>query len=353
MSPKPASRSTRRTRRPQHATIRDVARAVGASISTVSAALNGTDYVSAAMRAKIEAAVQQLQYRPNDLARGLRLRRTHTLAIVVPDLSNSFYAEIVRGMKDYTAAANYTVLVGDSRERWAEEKLFLEMLHRRRVDGVVRVPAGDGNASQAAQVLGTIPVVYADRYPEADHPVAAWVGVDNARAAMDATQYLISLGHRRIAIISGPTTTRTAAERLEGYQRALRGIGAMHKEYIRNGELDMAGGARQAIELLTQAKPPTAIFCANNTMTLGALEAIQQLGRACPREISLLGFDDFAWSTLLRPRLTMVRQPAREIGMTAGRMLIDTIEERTRNRATQTLPTQLMVRDSCAPPLRP
>lgn len=341
-------KAAQRARRP---TIRDVAKAAGASVSTISAALNGTDYVSVDMRARINKAIERLQYRPNDLARSLRLQRTHTLAVVVPDLSNSFYTEMVRGMKDYANAVNYTLLIGDSREHWSEERSYLDLFHRRRVDGVIRIPSMDDTGGEAGPLLGDIPVVYADRFPHADDACVACVGVDNIRAAYDATRYLISLGHRRIAIISGPLTARSSADRVEGYRRALRAMRIpLRRDYIRISESEAAGSTRETIELLTNDDRPTAIFCANNTATLGALDAIQQLGMQCPDEISLMGFDDFQWSTLLRPRITMVRQPAREIGMTAARVLIDHIEDRGHVSGDQLLPTQLMLRDSCAPP---
>src|SRR6202050_2900201 len=147
----------------RHVTIREVAKAAGASVSTVSAALNNSDYVSADMRQRIEDAVKNLRYFPNDLARGLRLQKTRSIAIVVPDLSNNFYIELVRGVKDYSASASYTVLIGDSRESWEEERNYLESFHRRRVDGVVRVPAINAIGGRAKSFLGNLPGVYADR----------------------------------------------------------------------------------------------------------------------------------------------------------------------------------------------
>jgi DNA-binding LacI/PurR family transcriptional regulator len=334
-----------------HVTIRDVARMAGASVSTVSAAINKTDYVSAAMRQRIERAIRKLGYRPNDLARGLRLQRTHTLGVVVPDLSNSFYTEILQGMKDYASAAHYTLLIGDSRDHWAEERVYLDTFHRRRVDGVIRIPAVDGHGENASELLGSIPVVYADRFVRSQDPGAGHVGVDNVVSAFDATRYLLSLGHRRIAIISGPETAPTAADRLEGYQRALRSVRvAPLNVLIRIGDNGMVGGHREAIELLTLPERPTAIFCTNNMMTLGAFQAIQELKVLCPEQVSLLGFDDFYWAPLLRPPVTMVRQPAREIGMAAARLLIERIEGRAMNGNEQILSTQLMVRQSCSPP---
>jgi DNA-binding LacI/PurR family transcriptional regulator len=162
------------------------------------------------------------------------------------------------------------------------------------------------------------------------------------------------LGHRRIAIITGPLTTRSSADRVEGHRRAMRALHVpLRRDFIRVVDFETASGARAAMDLLTGMGRPTAVFCTNNTLTLGALEAIQQLGMRCPKEVSLLGFDDSNWSTLVRPRLTMVRQPAREIGMTAVQVLIDYIEQRgPRVSADQLLPTQLMIRDSCAPPAR-
>ncbi len=340
---------SKRVRR--HVTIREVAKAVGASVSTISAALNNSDYVSADMRKKIEEAIKQLKYRPNDLARGLRLQKTHSIAIVVPDLSNNFYIELVRGAKDYSASANYTVLIGDSRESWEEERNYLDSFHRRRVDGIVRVPAIDALSGKGKMDLGNLPVVYADRYPLTGDAYVGRVGVDNRRAADSATRYLLSLGHRKMGVITGDASSATSVDRLDGFLQALRSAGIRpDRSMIHQGRNDMESGHVHTMQLLTRADRPTAIFCTNNMMALGALAAIQEIGLVCPEEISLLGFDDFYWATLLRPRLTVVRQPAREVGMIAARMLIDHLEGRPTVPTPTLLATQLMVRDSCCPP---
>jgi LacI family transcriptional regulator, galactose operon repressor len=341
--------SAKRVKR--HITIRDVAKAAGASVSTISAALNNSDYVSAEMRSRIEETIKALKYRPNDLARGLRLQKTHSIAIVVPDLSNNFYIELVRGAKDYSTSANYTVLIGDSRESWEEERNYLDSLHRRRVDGVVRVPAINAAGGKAKSVLGNLPVVYADRYPLARDSYVGRVGVDNTRAAESATHYLLSLGHRHIGVIAGGASSGTSADRLQGFMRAMHSAKIRpDRSMIHTGHNDMESGHFHAMQLLTRTQRPSAIFCTNNMMALGALAAIQEIGLACPEEISLLGFDDFYWATLLRPRLTVVWQPAREIGMIAARLLIDHIEGRASIPTPAVLKTQLIVRDSCCPP---
>lgn len=335
----------------QHVTIREVAKAAGASVSTISAALNNSDYVSAEMRKRIEDVIKELKYRPNDLARGLRLQKTHTIAIVVPDLSNNFYIELVRGAKDYSASANYTVLIGDSRESWEEERNYLDSFHRRRVDGIVRVPAIDALKGKRKVDLGNLPIVYADRYPLTRDTYVGRVGVDNRRAAESATRYLLSLGHRKMGIITGDASNGTSVDRLEGFLQALRAAGIRpDSSMIHRGHNDMESGHVHTMQLLTRTDRPTAIFCTNNMMALGALAAIQEIGVLCPEEISLLGFDDFYWATLLRPRLTVVRQPAREVGMIAARMLIDHLEGRPAVPTPTLLATQLMVRDSCCPP---
>jgi LacI family transcriptional regulator len=344
--PKSKSRPAKR-----HVTIREVAKAAGASVSTISAALNNSDYVSARMRSRIDEAIKTLRYSPNDLARSLRLQKTHTIAIVVPDLSNNFYIELVRGAKDYSASANYTVLIGDSRESCEEERNYLDSFDRRRVDGIVRVPPINSEAAKGRMFLGNLPVVYADRHPLEHDPYVGRVGVDNNRAAESATRYLLSLGHRDIGIITGDASSGTSLERLQGFLSALRGAKIRpDRSMIHTGHNDMESGHFHAMQLLTNGKRPTAIFCTNNMMAMGALAAIQEIGLSCPEEISLLGFDDFYWATLLRPRLTVVRQPAREIGMTAARILIDHIEGRTASPTPALLNTQLIVRDSCCPP---
>jgi LacI family transcriptional regulator len=257
----------------------------------------------------------------------------------------------VRGAKDYSASANFTVLIGDSRESWEEERNYLESFHRRRVDGIVRVPAINSVGGKARSVLGNLPVVYADRYPLARDPYIGRVGVDNTGAAESATRYLLSLGHRDIGIIAGDASSGTSVDRLEGFMSAIRGAKIRQdRSMIHAGHNDMESGHFHAMQLLTRGQRPTAIFCTNNMMALGALAAIQEIGLACPDEVSLLGFDDFYWATLLRPRLTVVRQPAREIGMIAARLLIDHIEGRVSVPTPAVLKTQLIVRDSCCPP---
>lgn len=337
----------------RHVTIREVAKAAKASVSTVSAALNNSDYVSAGTRSRIEEAIKALRYRPNDLARGLRLQRTHSIAIVVPDLSNNFYMELVRGAKDYSASANYTVLIGDSRDNWEEERNYLDSFHRRRVDGLVRIPSINAAGGKARAILGSLPVVYADRYPQVRDSYVGRVGVDNTRAAESATRYLLSLGHRQIGVITGDASSGTSVDRLHGFVETLRSAKIrLNRSMIHTGHNDMESGHFHAMQLLTGAQRPTAIFCTNNMMALGALAAIQEIGLACPQDISLLGFDDFYWATLLRPRLTVIRQPAREIGMLAARLLIDHIEGRPSVPSPALLETQLIVRDSCCPPKR-
>jgi LacI family transcriptional regulator len=332
-------------------TIRDVARVARASVSTISAALNNSDYVSAEMRSRIEQAIKELKYRPNDLARGLRLRKTHSIAIVVPDLSNNFYLDLVRGAKDYSTSANYTMLIGDSRESWEEESSYLDSFHRLRVDGLVRVPAMNAPRARLESVTGDIPVVYADRLPPIRDPQTPRVGVNNVRAAESAIRYLVSLGHRRIGIILGDASSGTSSERLAGCIGALQNAKITPDEsMIRAGHNDVESGHSHTLQLLKGKNRPTALFCTNNMMALGAFAAIQEMELRCPEEISLLGFDDFYWATLLRPKLTVVSQPAREIGIMAARMLIDHIEGKPGIATPTLLPTNLIVRDSCCPP---
>jgi DNA-binding LacI/PurR family transcriptional regulator len=169
-------------------------------------------------------------------------------------------------------------------------------------------------------------------------------------ASLDATRYLIGLGHRRIAIITGPKTTRSASDRVRGYRRALR-LQQMpaDADLIHYEDFDIASGYHATSRLIAMPERPTAVFCTNNTLTLGALEAIRDMGLSCPEDISLLGFDDAYWASLVRPRLTMVRQPAREIGATAARVLIGHIERKERISGEQYLPTELVIRESCVP----
>jgi len=334
------------------ATISQIARELGVSISTVSAVVNKRGYVSATMRARIEKALREADYHPDEIARSLRRRETRTIGLIVPDLRNTFYAHLMRGAEDYLSSAGYRLIVADSREDWQRQKEYLGLFSGKTTDGVILVPsfATDEQIAATPALLRGTPLVYVDRSPlqvQLDS-----VLVDNARAAYEATEHLLDLGHRRIGIITEPLNLLNAADRLRGYKRALRAQGvSLDAKVIRQGDNRVDSGYWCALELFKLPHRPTAVLVCNNQMTIGTLVALRDLHLGCPQEVSLIGFDDFECAGVVNPPVTMVRQPAAELGSTAAKAVLKRIRDpRHEPREHAMLPTQLVVRESTAPP---
>jgi len=334
------------------ATIRQIARQLGVSTSTVSAVINNSGYVSASLRARIEKALHEADYRPNQIARSLRLRETRTVALIVPDLGNTFYAHLMRGAEDYLSPAGYRLIIAETREDWKRQYDYLVLFSGKTTDGIILVPsmATDGQIASIPGLVRSTPLVYVDRSPLQVRVDS--VLVDNVRASFEATEYLLKLGHRRIAIVTEPLNLLNAAERLLGYKQALRAYRVpADPKLIRPGDNTEDSGYWRALELFKFADSPTAVLVCNNRMVLGMLAAFRELGLACPRAVSLIGFDDFDWSRFIDPPLTIVRQPAGELGAAAAKTLLKRIRHPHANQYEKlVLPTQLMVRGSTAPP---
>jgi LacI family transcriptional regulator len=333
--------------------MRDVARLARVSVTTVSSIVNARGGVSPEVTRRVEDAIATLDYHPNEVARGLKVNRTFTIGIILPDVSNLFFNDILRGVETEARRNGYSVILCDSNEDPVQEQELLTLLIRRRVDGILLAST---QASLAASRLAMRrpPIVCFDRDPGGFEGPA--VVVDNVRASYEATQHLIELGHQHIAIIAGPETTLTGRERLEGFRKALQEAHLpLPKGYIRPGGFSMEGAHREALEILQLSNPPTAILVCNNRMTLGLMRALRDLGLRCPQDVSVVGFDDFDWSDLFSPRLTTIVQPSYEMGKRATEMLLRVIqgpdqhlESGERNRVV--LKAELRIRESTASP---
>lgn len=334
-------------------TILQVAKHLGVSVSTVSSVANKRGYVSAAMRARVEKALRDADYQPNHIARSLRLRETRTIGLIVPDLANSFYSRLMRGAEDYLAGMDYRLIVADSREDWKHQQDYLGAFTGKRTDGIILVPcmATDRQIAEIPRLVRKTPLVYVDRSPLRSHVDS--VLVDNVQAAYAATRHLLDLGHRRIGIVTEPLNLLNAAERLQGYKRALRSQRVpLDAKLVCSGDNTEDSGYWRGLELLKLADRPTAVLVCNNLMTLGLLDALRELRISCPREVSLVGFDDFEWSAHLRPPLTMVRQPAAELGAAAAKAILKRLRHPDRDGVDKVLlPTQLIVRESTTSPI--
>ena len=306
-------------------TIHDVARLARVSIATVSAVVNKKGRVSPELTERVQKALEALDFQPHQLARSLKMQHTRTIGVVIPDVTNLFFAEVVRSVEDTARGHGYSIILCDSNEDPAQEATNLDTLYAWRVDGVLLAPA-DGQVSQDRLTRRRFPIVFVDRV------VPGFLGpaviTDNFSGAYQASRHLISLGHKRIATIVGRLEFSNGIDRLEGFRKALQEAGLpLHDEYLQRGDFQLESGYRCGLQLLRLPTPPTAIFSCSNKMTLGLMRAINELGLNCPRDVSILGFDDFDWAANFSPRLTTVAQPTDEIGKQAMRMLVQEMQD--------------------------
>ncbi|RME85403.1 MAG: LacI family transcriptional regulator, partial [Caldilineae bacterium] len=300
-------------------TISDVAKRAGVSPVTVSRVINNTGNVSPATRAKVERAIRELGYVPSGVAQSLRSKRTRTLALIVPDIQNAFWTTAARGVEDAAQSRGYSVFLCNTDESAAKQKHYLDAVISQRVDGVIIAPYDKDATTLLPLKRRNIPTVVIDRYIE------GWdvdtVSGDSISAARALVKHLIDLGHRRIAVISGPLGTSTAADRLAGYQIALAEAGIPYDpDLVKYGEFRAISGERLTHELLNLDDRPTAIFAANNAIAMGVIDALDARGMRIPRDMALVCFDDLPNTSRLFPFLTVVVQPAYEIGANAAQL---------------------------------
>ena len=342
------------SRRPRSSpTILDVAAAAGVSKATAARALGSYGAVSPDVRERVASAALKLGYRRNFLARSMITGRSHTIGLVVADIENPFFARAARGVADVAHAAGYEVLLVNSDEDPATERAAVRVLFEKRVDGLIVAPASTDEGAHLAELTGRgVPVVLIDRAaPGID---ADAVVVDNVPAAARAIEHLVGLGHRRIALLTSQGLVHTNQMRLAGYLEGLEAAGiASDDELVRMAEYTREAAGAEAMAVLSLDDPATAIFTTDNLMSLGAFEGTQRAGRRVPEEVSLVGFDDLEWTTIVRPPLTVVAQPVYELGRTAAERLMARINGDELLPALYTLATTLIVRESTGPvPLR-
>jgi LacI family transcriptional regulator len=339
-------------------TIRDVARLAEVSTATVSFVINGKGKgkVSEESVQRVLTAMNALDYHPNQVARSLRVRQTHTIGVVIPDVTNPFFGEVMMGIQDEARKLGYSVLFCNTNEDPDLERQHLDTLHARRVDGVL-ISSHILRPGEGRLVKRRCPMVFFDRTPP-DFSGAAVV-TDNLAASKEVVRHLIKLGHTRIAIITGPLNLSICAARLEGFRQALQeAVLPLSNEYLRYGDFKLDGGYHKGRELMQLPTPPTAIFCCNNKMTLGLMRALSELSIPCPERVSVVGFDDFEWVASFRPYLTTVAQPTYLMGQRATEMLVRMMQQGLTEPndlmgRVVVLTNELRIRQSTAPPCSP
>ncbi len=331
-------------------TIKDVAQMANVSIATVSHVLNGTRFVSKEVQLRIMDAMETLNYQPSAVARGLRTKKTNTMAIIIPDITNPFFSDFTRGFQDAVDQKGFLVLVCNSDRILSRELRFLEMIWQQRVDGVVLNPAKVKAEDLSRLIKARISVVLIGS--QIDHPDFNVVMIDNVKGGNDATQHLINLGHRRIGLLCGLLNTTSGGLRFQGYVKALVQNGIpFEEELTAEGAITYDGGYQCMRQLLSKKSPPSAVFATSDVMALGAKTAIEDAGLQIPGDISLIGFDDIPEVSRSRPKLSTIAQPKYRMGQEAANILLEQIESKqTISRKKIVMEHEVIARESTAPP---
>ena len=331
--------------------IKEIAQESRVSIATVSRVLNGAATVDPTLAEQVLKAAARLGYRPNGVARSLRLRRTMTLGAVIPTITNPYFTDAVRAMQDAATAAGYTLLVANSDRDPAKEDAALTTLLDRRVDGLVLVSSASAAADAApspalrAVLDAATPIVAMDR--ALPSLLCDRVVVDTRAGASGAVRHLVERGRRRIAFIAGPPSISTAAEKRLGYEEALRAAGLpLDPALVLPGDYTLESGEAMAERLLRLDPPVDAVLVANNLMTLGVLRVLLRRDVRIPERLAMIGYDDVAWTVAVRPALTVVSQPTYELGQEAIRLLLERMAAPHAAPEVRALATTLIVRES-------
>lgn len=326
-------------------TIQDVAQAAGVSRQTVSRAINNRNEISLETRSRIMAIVEAMGYRPSSIARGLATHRTRTLGLVIPDVANPFFSEVVRGAEHAAYAEGYTVFLCNTDENPQRELAILHLLEEQRVDGVVLCSSRLDDEALRNTVERHPTVVLVNR-PLAGNEVGTILLNDKSGGQL-LTEHLLGTGHRAIGFLSGPLASRSGRKRAEGYQEALAAYDVPHRaEWTVHCAPTVLGGYQSARDLLNRHPELTAIFCYNDLVAIGTLQACAELGRKIPDDLAIVGFDDIPLAALVTPPLTTCRVPRYEVGAQAMRLLLDRVNGCTDACTEICLSPELIVRAS-------
>ncbi len=328
------------------ATMADVAREAGVSVATVSRLLNNQEIVSPDTATRVYAAIEKLNYEPNLLARNLRKNESRVILILSPNVTNPYYAHILSGIGDVATQLGYSALIFNTGDDQAHEREALDMLCKHRADGAILM-SSDIGCSWLLEYANQFPIVQCSEYdPDVDIP---HVSIDNYKASQDALEYLIELGHKRIAMISSANEYISTNLRMQGYKNTLKKHGIIPNDnYLIYASRDYSfkSGKAKAKELLNIDPRPTAIFCISDTLALGAITAAKELGLNVPEDVTVIGFDDVEHTTMFHPYITTIAQPCYELGKQSAYLLYDQMTQKKVLPRQMILNHQLIVRES-------
>lgn len=328
---------------PNRPTIRDVARQAGVSHQTVSRVINGSEDVLPETRALVEAAIEQLGYRPSAIARSMARGSTHTLAIISPNLTDYTFASIVEGAEVEARQHNYFVLSSSASDPQSFHELVDELVGHRRVDGLIVInPYAD---DRYMHIPKEFPVVFVGA--RSHDELVCSISLDDEKVAYEATQHLISLGHKRIGLITGPMEEDCSQDRLVGFQLALTEAGITFDQSLAfEGDWSASSGRDALLDFVKKNNVPTAIFAQNDRMAMGVMRAARDVNLSVPDQLSVIGVDDMPLSSYFDPPLTTMRQDMPLIGQEAVRKLMEIFKNKTVDPSVMKLPAQLVVRQS-------
>jgi len=329
-------------------TINDVAEHANVSKATVSHVINNTRFVTEETRSRVMQVIADLGYQPSMVARSLTTQRTGTIGIIVSDVANNFFGDVLKGIEDILRPYNLSLVVCNTDEILEREDHYIDLLLRQRVDGLIAAATSQKwEALRKAEALHT-PLVVVDRAYEG--LMGPYVGVKNRDGARMGVQHMIEAGYRSIGILAGFQRLSTMRERLSGFHQALDDNGIdLPEAWCVPSPLSIEAGKEAALRLLTLPDRPRAIFINNNLLSLGALLAIGELGLSCPGDVALIGFDDPPWAVVSCPPLTVIRQPARQVGQVAAQVLLDLMDGQLPTESRIELDCELVLRQSCCP----
>ncbi|MGM0603943.1 MAG: LacI family DNA-binding transcriptional regulator [Bacillota bacterium] len=327
-------------------TIKDIARKAGVSVTTVSRVINNKPDVSSDTKKKVEKIIDETNYQPNTIARGLVLQKSYTIGLIIPDISNPFFPEVARGIEDELRKEGYSVIFCNTDNRKTWEKESIDLLRSKQVDGMILSLSYENCGEIFKLEKEGFPVVQLDRLVEGSSVPS--IAIDNTESAYTAAEYLISRGHKKIAHITGDLDTNTGRCRAEGFKRALQdyNINLPDKFYVK-GDYSRSSGYYSMKKILQSDELPTAVFTGNDLMAMGVYEAIFDAGLEIPDDISVFGHDDIDLASLIRPGLTTMRQPKYRIGKLAAEVLLGIINKNKAPNLTEVvLKTELIERES-------
>ncbi|MBM7587333.1 LacI family repressor for deo operon, udp, cdd, tsx, nupC, and nupG [Bacillus pakistanensis] len=325
--------------------LKEVAERANVSTATVSRVLSNTGKVTEKTRKKVLAAMEELNYQPNFLARQLRKLETKTILVVVPDIANTFFSKVIRGIESVALQNDYQVLLGDSQNNSQSESQYLNHLRYKQVDGVILLTART-DSRLIEDLSDDYPVVLACEYLEGSR--IPTVSIDNISSARKITDHLIKQGHQRIAHISGPMNIILGRDRLKGYEQAMtQNRYEIDQVLVQEGDFSYESGYKLMEKFLALQNPPTAVFAANDEMAIGAIKAIKKHRLSVPEDIAVVGFDDIEMASIIEPELTTVAQPTFEIGSTAMDLLLCLMKKEQLTKKQYVLEDQLVIRQSC------